>query len=53
VRPGDALDRDRQGEVDLMTPTRRSLQWLDGEASVADVLAATAGSGPGGQYQRG
>ncbi|HMC67928.1 MAG TPA: NUDIX domain-containing protein [Mycobacteriales bacterium] len=53
VRPGDVLDRHRQGEVDLMTPTRRSLQWLEGEASVANVLATAAGSGPGGQYQRG
>jgi len=53
VRPADVLARYRGGEVDLMTPTERSLEWLDGEASVANVLAAAASSGPRGNYQRG
>jgi len=53
VRPGDVLARYRRGEVDLMTPTERSLEWLDAEATVVDVLAAAAASGPRGNYQRG
>jgi 8-oxo-dGTP pyrophosphatase MutT (NUDIX family) len=53
VRPADALERYREGSVDLMTPTERSLQWLDGADTVADVLAAAATSGPRGQFQRG
>ena len=53
VRPEDVLVRHREGAVDLMTPTQRSLQWLDGEATVAAVLEAAAASGPQGRYQRG
>jgi hypothetical protein len=53
VRPADVLARYRQGDVDLMTPTERSLEWLDGEATVVEVLAAAASSGPRGNYQRG
>jgi len=53
VRPSQALERHRRGEVDLMMPTQRSLEWLDGEASVGDVLEAAAGSGPRGNFQRG
>ena len=53
VRPADVLERERQSAVDLMTPTRRSLQWLDRERTVAEVLEAAAGSGPRGRYQRG
>jgi 8-oxo-dGTP pyrophosphatase MutT (NUDIX family) len=53
VRPADVLGRYRQGDVDLMTPTERSLEWLDGGATVVDVLAAAASSGPRGNYQRG
>jgi 8-oxo-dGTP pyrophosphatase MutT (NUDIX family) len=53
VRPADLLERHRQGAVDLMLPTQRSLEWLDGEATVADVLAAASASGPRGRYQRG
>jgi 8-oxo-dGTP pyrophosphatase MutT (NUDIX family) len=53
VRPAAVLERHRQGGVDLMTPTRRSLQWLDGQATVADTLATAAASGPRGEYQRG
>jgi 8-oxo-dGTP pyrophosphatase MutT (NUDIX family) len=53
VRPSQVLDRYRRGDVDLMTPTQRSLEWLDGGATVAEVLEAAAVSGPRGQYQRG
>jgi len=53
VRPADLLARYRRGDVDLMTPTERSLEWLDGEANVVNVLAAAASSGPRGNYQRG
>ncbi|MBV9413300.1 MAG: NUDIX domain-containing protein [Acidimicrobiia bacterium] len=53
VRPSHVLERHRRGVVDLMMPTQRSLEWLDGEASVGDVLEAAAGSGPRGNFQRG
>jgi 8-oxo-dGTP pyrophosphatase MutT (NUDIX family) len=53
VRPADILDRHRQGAVDLMVPTQRSLQWLAGERSVDEVLEGAATSGPEGRYQRG
>jgi len=42
VRPVDALDRHRAGQVDLMFPTLRTLEWLAAEPSVDDVLAAAA-----------
>ena len=53
VRPGEVLDRHRRGDVELMTPTMRSLHWLATEDTVADVLAAAATSGPEGRFQRG
>ena len=53
VRPLDALARYREGSVDLMTPTERSLQWLSSGETVADVLEAAAVSRPRGNYQRG
>jgi len=53
VRPGDVLDRHRQGDVDLMFPTQSSLECLAGEDTVDDVLEAAATSGPDGRYQRG
>lgn len=53
VRPAEVLGRHRQGGVDLMTPTQRSLQWLDGQATVAGALATAAASSPRGRYGRG
>jgi 8-oxo-dGTP pyrophosphatase MutT (NUDIX family) len=53
ARPADVLERHREGGVDLMTPTQRSLEWLTGLGAAADVLAAAAATGPGGNYQRG
>ena len=53
VRPGEALRRHREGAVDLMVPTQRSLEWLVEGESVDDVLEAAATSGPQGHYQRG
>jgi 8-oxo-dGTP pyrophosphatase MutT (NUDIX family) len=53
VRPADVLARYRRGDVDLMTPTERSLEWLGRLDGAADVLAAAAASGPRGNYQRG
>jgi len=53
VRPSEVLERHRQGAVDLMMPTQRSLEWLDDEATVVDVLDSAAGGGPRGTYQRG
>jgi 8-oxo-dGTP pyrophosphatase MutT (NUDIX family) len=53
VRPADLLERFGAGDVDLMMPTQRSLQWLDGHGTVAGVLEAAAAAGPQGRYQRG
>jgi 8-oxo-dGTP pyrophosphatase MutT (NUDIX family) len=53
VRPGDVLARHSDGDVDLMWPTMRSLQWLAGTGTVGDVLAAAAVADPRGRYQRG
>jgi 8-oxo-dGTP pyrophosphatase MutT (NUDIX family) len=53
VAPGEMLRRHRGGEVDLMLPTQRSLEWLEREGTVASVLATAAAAGPHGQYQRG
>ena len=53
VRPGEALRRHREGAVDLMVPTQRSLEWLAEGETVDDVLEAAATSGPQGHYQRG
>ena len=44
VQPADALDRNGRGELDLMFPTRKSLEWLARERRVDDVLRA-AGRG--------
>jgi 8-oxo-dGTP pyrophosphatase MutT (NUDIX family) len=53
VRPADVLERHRNDDVDLMTPTQRSLEWLTGFGTAAEVLAAAATTGPRGNYQRG
>jgi 8-oxo-dGTP pyrophosphatase MutT (NUDIX family) len=53
VRPNEALRRHRQGALDLMVPTERSLEWLADGHTVDDVLEAAATSGPQGHYQRG
>jgi 8-oxo-dGTP pyrophosphatase MutT (NUDIX family) len=53
VRPAEVLRRHHEGAVDLMTPTRRSLEWLDSQPTADDALEAAATSGPRGRYQRG
>jgi len=53
ARPANVLERHRDGAVDLMTPTQRSLEWLAGFGLVDNVLAAAAAGTPGGTYQRG
>jgi len=53
ARPADVLERHREGDVDLMTPTQSSLEWLTRLDTVDDVLAAAAAGGPGESYQRG
>src|SRR5205814_10359143 len=42
VRPADALERHRLGDVDLMFPTLRTLEWLATETSVTEVLTVAA-----------
>jgi 8-oxo-dGTP pyrophosphatase MutT (NUDIX family) len=42
VQPADALDRNERGDLDLMFPTRKSLEWLAEEKRVDDVLSAAA-----------
>jgi len=41
-RPRDALDRFREGELELILPTERSLEALAEHATVAAVLASVA-----------
>jgi 8-oxo-dGTP pyrophosphatase MutT (NUDIX family) len=53
VHPADAVARSDQGELDLMFPTRRSLEWLAGFDSAAAVLAAAGATGASVRYQRG
>ncbi|MCU1450315.1 MAG: hypothetical protein JWP02_2485 [Acidimicrobiales bacterium] len=53
VRPADALVRHREGDVDLMVPTMRSLEWLADAGDVAEVLAGAAAGDARGRYQRG
>jgi len=45
VRPADALERNRAGRFELMTPTLRSLEAVAGFERSADLLAAAA-AGP-------
>lgn len=40
VRPADALERHRRGEVELFPPTWITLHYLSAHATAADVLAA-------------
>jgi len=40
VRPGDALARHRAGEMEMIFPTLRSLEWLEAHPTAADALAA-------------
>lgn len=40
VRPVDALARHHRGELEMIFPTVRSLEWLEGFATTAEVLAA-------------
>lgn len=42
IRPADALDAWRAGEMDMMTPTVRMIACLERYASADDVLAAAA-----------
>ncbi|MCD9625391.1 NUDIX hydrolase [Rhabdothermincola salaria] len=40
VRPADALARHRAGEMEMIFPTLRSLEWLEAHPTAADALAA-------------
>lgn len=42
VRPGDALQRQAAGELTMMPPTIKNLQFLSGFATVDDAMAAAA-----------
>jgi hypothetical protein len=45
IRPGDALDRHRAGEMELIYPTVRSLEWLATFTAADDALAVAEGIG--------
>jgi 8-oxo-dGTP pyrophosphatase MutT (NUDIX family) len=51
VRPAEAIAAHDRGEIDLILPTRRSLELLDRFASARDALDAVAGGrrGPDGR----
>lgn len=42
VRPGDALERHRRGELDMIFPTIRNLEAIDRFPTSAELLAAAA-----------
>ena len=53
MRPSDALTRHDEGDVDLMVPTMRSLQWLADAADAAEVLNSAGAVGAPGRYENG
>jgi 8-oxo-dGTP pyrophosphatase MutT (NUDIX family) len=54
LAPADALRRNDAGEIDLMVPTRTTLQWLTEYSCVTDVLdAAAAGVKAPAHFRRG
>jgi 8-oxo-dGTP pyrophosphatase MutT (NUDIX family) len=42
VRPADALDRQASGELQMITPTLKSLEFLAESSTVAGIMAAAA-----------
>jgi hypothetical protein len=42
IRPADALDRQASGELQMITPTLKNLEFLAGSTSVEGIMAAAA-----------